>query len=518
MNVKDYMWSVANKLVQDYGFSTLQAPKNTIEDEQKIAPLNLIKKVKSENIYVRLVYLDFIWPNHLEQDMGKLRNGAKQVLDRLNGGSLRLLNLYVFKSTPSEEVQKLISSADRGNEKNIDTFFGYIDLEKEEIGIPKESFDSKNLTIDPFVYYLTKNEPVESEVMVEEIRTHEQNRLNEIKNIFSHGKPYLTYIFIIINAIIFLLMTFNGGSNDTGVLLEFGAKESYLIMSGEYWRLITPIFLHIGFLHFALNNVALFYLGKLAESIFGSVRFFFIYMVSGIIGNIASFILLPESVSAGASGAIFGIFGALLYFGLMYQELFFRTIGRDIIVIIVINIAFGLMMPDIDNTAHLGGLIGGFIVAAIIHLPNLKRRKWIVTIVSIIAILGISGITWVEVTAEDLRGSQAVYIEGQKALDQGDLTRADNIFNFLVNEYPDVSYNHFNVANLAAKQGDYPKAIEFYKKTLELDKYFYEAYYNLSLIAIINDNYNQAEAYLISALEISPNFQAAKDLLDEIKK
>lgn len=518
MKVKDYMWSVANKLVKEYEFSTLQTSKNTYGSEENIAPLNLIKNVKNEHIYIRLVYVDYVWPNHLEQDMERLRISAKQVLARLKGNSMRLLNIYIFNSTPTDDVHKLISTASRGTEKNVDTFFGYIDLNRGEMGIPQEAFDEKNLKIDPFIYYLTENEPIESELVANEIKTFEENRLNEVKNIFSHGKPYLTYIFIIINAIIFLMMTFSGGSQDTGVLLDFGAKESYLIMTGEYWRLITPIFLHIGFLHFALNNIALFYLGKLSERIFGSVRFFFIYMIAGIIGNIASFVLAPESVGAGASGAIFGLFGALLYFGLMHKELFLRTIGKDIITIIIINIVFGLLMPDIDSFAHLGGLFGGFIVAAILSLPGLKRRIWSLSIGAIIVLIAIAGFTYMEITDDDLNGSQAVYLIGQKALDAGNYDKADEIFSFLVEEYPDEAFNYFNVANTSANKGDYQKAIEYYNITIELNEYIYEAYYKLALISVIHEDYDQAESYLLEVLDKNPNFTDAEELLEDIKK
>ena len=98
-------------------------------------------------------------------------------------------------------------------------------------------------------------------------------------------------------------------------LIEVGAKYTPLLLDGEWWRLVTTMFIHIGFLHLMMNSLALYFLGTLVERMYGSLRFFGIYVVAGITGSIVS-IWTNLSIGAGASGAIFGLFGALLYFGL----------------------------------------------------------------------------------------------------------------------------------------------------------------------------------------------------------
>lgn len=117
---------------------------------------------------------------------------------------------------------------------------------------------------------------------------------------------------------------------------------------------MTPIVLHIGLLHLLMNTLALFYLGSAVERVYGNIRFLFIYLAAGFGGTLASFIFSP-TLSAGASGAIFGCFGALLYFGLIYPSLFFRTMGFNILVVLGINLAFGFTIPGIDNAGHIGG-------------------------------------------------------------------------------------------------------------------------------------------------------------------
>src|SRR5699024_6515213 len=109
--------------------------------------------------------------------------------------------------------------------------------------------------------------------------------------------------------------------------------------------------------------------------IFGSGRFLFIYMLSGIGGGLASF-AVSDSVAAGASGAIFGLFGALLFFGVHYKRLFFRTMGQGVLLIIAINLVLGFTVAQIDMAAHLGGLVTGFVASAMCHLPHKKEKKF----------------------------------------------------------------------------------------------------------------------------------------------
>lgn len=187
---------------------------------------------------------------------------------------------------------------------------------------------------------------------------------------YSIGAP-LTFTIAGINLVIWVLMTIYGGSQNPEVLRLFGAKDNELIRAGEYWRFITPMFLHIGGLHLWFNSTALLSLGGHVERIYGSLRFLLIYIVAGIFGSFSSFLFSP-ALSAGASGAIFGLFGALLYFATKNAAAFGHTMGPGLISGLGINLILGFIIPGIDNYAHLGGLIAGFIAAFIIGLPKQK--------------------------------------------------------------------------------------------------------------------------------------------------
>lgn len=148
-------------------------------------------------------------------------------------------------------------------------------------------------------------------------------------------------------------------------LLTFGAKYNELIYQGEYWRFVTPIFLHANALHLGLNMFNLLFLGRYLERIAGPTRLLFIYLITGIISVIASVTFAPEVLSIGASGAIFGIVGAYSTFIFMHRQALPKkgmpAIG-ELVFIIGINLSLGLMVDNIDNYAHIGGLLSGFLV------------------------------------------------------------------------------------------------------------------------------------------------------------
>jgi rhomboid protease GluP len=178
------------------------------------------------------------------------------------------------------------------------------------------------------------------------------------------SKPFFTYILLAAIIIIWLLMTFMGGSTNPQVLVRFGANYGELILQGEIWRLFTSMFLHIGPLHLAFNAYALFIFGMEMERLYGPDRFIVIYILSGLFGNLVSFFSRgADMFSAGASGAVFGIIGMNLIFFLLHREAF-GQFGRqrvmNTLVVIGINLFFGLTIPAIDNLAHVGGLIAGF--------------------------------------------------------------------------------------------------------------------------------------------------------------
>jgi len=148
----------------------------------------------------------------------------------------------------------------------------------------------------------------------------------------------------------------------SNVLVTYGAKENSLILHGQYWRFVTPIFLHANALHVGLNMLNFFILGVFLERLVGHLRFLLIYMVTGVISIIASFYFAPHEISVGASGAIFGLVGAYSIFILVHRRAFPRGGAPALlwlVFIIGINLGIGIAIPNVDNYAHVGGLLSG---------------------------------------------------------------------------------------------------------------------------------------------------------------
>ena len=187
------------------------------------------------------------------------------------------------------------------------------------------------------------------------------------------SRPRIVYALLAINIVMYgvtLLVTF-GLRNETGLdsdraynfaLLQLGAKYGPAIDAGEYWRFLTPVVLHGGLIHLLFNSYALFALGPAAEGYYGSARFLAIYLLAGLAGTIASYMRSP-GLSIGASGAIFGLLGALAAFFYSARGLLGAERSRQQITQLVtmagINIVLGLSTPAIDNAAHIGGLMAG---------------------------------------------------------------------------------------------------------------------------------------------------------------
>jgi len=186
-------------------------------------------------------------------------------------------------------------------------------------------------------------------------------------------------VLLVVNVLMYAVTVVLSGSLDPSLdaLYVLGAKENSAIDAGQWWRLLTPMVLHGGVLHLLFNSWALYALGTGAEAAFGARRFLAIYLLAGIAGNMASYLVSADRLSVGASGAIFGLLGALAarifaarsVLGREATKMQFGQIGS----MIAINLVFGFAVPNIDNAAHIGGLLVGALVGLVLA-PRLNVR------------------------------------------------------------------------------------------------------------------------------------------------
>jgi rhomboid protease GluP len=175
--------------------------------------------------------------------------------------------------------------------------------------------------------------------------------------------PYITMVLLVIMAVLYALQWLSDLLYGYDFLAIYGMKSNEWIIAGEYWRLVTAMFLHGSIIHLGFNLYALYILGRRVERFFGSIRFLALFLIAGIAGNLFSFVF-TAAPSLGSSTAIFGLLSAEGIFIYQHRKLFgeqFRVALRQIIQVAVGNLVIGFMIPGIDNWGHIGGLIGGAI-------------------------------------------------------------------------------------------------------------------------------------------------------------
>ena len=192
-------------------------------------------------------------------------------------------------------------------------------------------------------------------------------------------KEPVTTILILINIVIFFLVEITGSSENTMHMLECGAAYTpYILEQGEYYRIFTCMFLHFGMEHLANNMLVLFVLGQRLEPIAGKIKFLLIYLLGGMGGSLLSVYMdirkQEYAISAGASGAVFAVMGAMIYVLLRNRGRVADLSAKQILVMAVFSVYFGFAAGGVDNAAHVGGMIFGFVMAVILYHPRKIRN------------------------------------------------------------------------------------------------------------------------------------------------
>lgn len=185
-------------------------------------------------------------------------------------------------------------------------------------------------------------------------------------------RPIITILFVALNVLVFFILELQGNTEDADFMMQMGAAYPDCIrLDGEYWRLLTATFMHFGFEHILNNMLILACAGPILEKALGHIKFFLLYLCAGIGGSVLSYLQMLYSgdyaVAAGASGAIFGIIGALLWIVIRNKGHYETLTGKGLLFMIVISLYYGISAGDVDNWGHIGGLIMGFLLGVILY-------------------------------------------------------------------------------------------------------------------------------------------------------
>ena len=218
-------------------------------------------------------------------------------------------------------------------------------------------------------------------------KTAKDNKVYE--SVFKPKKIIITNIIITLCVLVYILQIFYPE------LLYWGANIRDFVKMGDIYRIFTCTFIHAGIIHLLCNMYSLFIIGSQLETFIGKARFIFVYVISAISGSLMS-LVFTTGASVGASGAIFGLLGSLLYFGYHYRIYLGSVLRNQIIPIIILNLLLGFMLPGVDNAAHIGGLIGGYLATVSIGIKNKSNRtemiNGIIVLIIYIAFLVYMGI------------------------------------------------------------------------------------------------------------------------------
>ena len=317
-----------------------------------------------------------IWLENMDNDLKLIRINTNYIHNEEQFKSdifkVKTIMKSIKRNTLSFKMTTLNLLLDTGDNvsiidnKNIETIKidGLDDFKKNKF--VKEFFPKVKETD-----FNDKVDPVEFFKLTEDMNQNTMKKEKKLEKIFSPKKPVVTYILIVLNLMVFLYGVLHG--NDE--LINMFGNNYELVQNGEFYRLFTCMFVHADILHILFNMIALYSIGPVVERYYGKSKFLLIYLVSGLLGSIFSGVFMTaDSISIGASGAIFGLLGSICYFTYYYRATLQGILRGSIMPVIIINLVIGFLSSSIDLSAHIGGLIGGILISMAIGIGD-KHRK-----------------------------------------------------------------------------------------------------------------------------------------------
>lgn len=318
-----------------------------------------------------------IWLENMENDLKLIRINTNYIHNEEQFKSdifkVKTIMKSIKRNTLSLKMTALNLLLDTGENVNI---IDNKNIETIKVG-DLEDF-KKNKVVKEFFPKVSdttltdKVDPVEFFKLTEDMNQKTIKNEKKLAKIFSPKKPIVTYIIIVLNLMVFLYGMLH--SNDE--LINIFGNNYELVQAGQFYRLLTCMFVHGSIMHLLLNMYALYTIGPVVERYYGKSKYIFIYLVSGLLGSVFSSVFMSaNSVSIGASGAIFGLLGSICYFTYYYRATLQGILRESIIPVIVINLVIGFMLPSVDLVAHIGGLLGGILVSMGLGIGDKYRKN-----------------------------------------------------------------------------------------------------------------------------------------------
>ena len=317
----------------------------------------------------------------------------------------------------------------------------------------------------------------------------------------------LTHVLFGANVAVFLAMALSAGSVDFGGLdlRPWGANVGPLTLTGQWWRLFTYMFLHGGLMHIGFNMWCLWELGSLCESLYGRWTYAAIYFITGIAAGLTSVAWNPHVVSVGASGAIFGLAGAMIasfYLGeFSLPSVAIKGTLRSLVIFAVFNLFLGQFFGGIDNACHVGGLVSGLIVGALIARfapgPDALRRIGVLAVVALGVISAVVGV-------QRWRGAPMRMWRALDSISENDPNREIIQLQAIVKQQPNLAQAHFALAQAYFNREQFPQAESEFKRVVELQPQNADARFNLGITLLNEKRLDDSKAAFTELLTQDP--------------
>lgn len=339
------------KLVENEFYNIKNSSDNKLNDDTKV--VSLIKQIGSVLYIVNIINIDKI------ENLLDYKAEIKQRASIIDAEHIIIINISA--SANISDIKADIDEEFMPNEK-VHIIEWIVDLNNKELIVNQTD---KILNIQELIKLSLNSEQSEN-ILSDELQLDKLQKEIQINTALKpeSNDTYFTFLLMIINIIIWAVLSFESrNTNKYEFLLKVGANSSeFVFQQKQYYRLLTSMFIHIDFLHLLSNCFALYLFGNRLEKYFGKTVFITTYIISGLYGSLMSVILSPYSISVGASGAIYGLIGAVLA---LTQKSKKKVDGLSLYIIsimLLLGLGFGFLNPQLDNYAHIGGLIAGYII------------------------------------------------------------------------------------------------------------------------------------------------------------
>lgn len=360
VNTKQYnMYHLAYSLIKQDNFEIIHM--NVKENEIWLEKVEgKISKV------VRFIQKGFDWKNHLKLDIATVFQRVKGVKQFLRKNNIEIYNVYITEHEPVDSWETLKRPIQLKEKRPLKMNVYYLsedNMQTERYRLLKQI--NSNIEND-FKEPVASEQKVFVELYKMKLYSDLQHKNEQLQSLFTQGKPRFIYGIIFVHLLLYYLFTINDGH----YLQQF---MQFLSASEDEIQIIHGMFYHFNIFHVLINMILLFFIGSLVERVYGSTRLLFIYTIS-FIGITILAHSFHVNMGAGASIISISFIGALFVFVLFYRHLFFETIGKNLIFLLMLTITLTLIIPSLHLIPHLIGFSYGIIVACIVYFPNKSKR------------------------------------------------------------------------------------------------------------------------------------------------